>query len=122
MSFENGLHLEITERHEDGVTVKLPITSGLMNNQGVMHGGIIAALADEAAWEAIQQVLGGGRVMTTTELKVNYLAPITGENAFARGYVARAGKTLCVTRVDVHSEQQRLCAIGIVTYILLDRK
>ena len=59
------------------------------------------------------------RKSTTTELKVNYLRPIVGKKVIARAYLVRAGKTLCVSRVDIFDEKKKLSAIGIVTYMLL---
>ncbi len=56
---------------------------------------------------------------TTTELKVNYLRPITGEKCIARAYLVRAGKTLCVSRIDMFDDANNLAAIAIVTYMLL---
>jgi len=97
----------------------LPLTPEFINSQGVLHGGITATLADEAAWHAIDQHFGKPTMCTTTELKVNYLRPIFGEKAVARAYLVRAGKTLCVSRVDIFDEGGLLAAIAIVTYMLL---
>ena len=119
MPFENNLKLEVHERHADGVTVQFPISPEFLNSQGVLHGGIIATIADEAAWHAIQNHFGKPTLCTTTELKVNYLRPIFGEKAVARAYLVRAGKTLCITRIDLFDDAGELAAISIVTYMLL---
>ena len=119
MPFENHLKLEIAERHADGVTIHFPLTPEFLNSQGVLHGGITATIADEAAWHAIENHFGQPTNCTTTELKVNYLRPITGEKAVARAYLVRAGKTLCVSRVDILDDANQLAAIAIVTYMLL---
>ncbi len=119
MPFENHLKLEIAERHADGVTVHFPLTPEFLNSQGVLHGGITATIADEAAWHAIENHFGQPTNCTTTELKVNYLRPITGEKAIARAFLVRAGKTLCVSRVDILDDANQLAAIAIVTYMLL---
>src|SRR5580700_11197857 len=119
MSFENQLKLEVAERHADGVTVHFPLTPDFLNSEGVLHGGITATIADEAAWHAIEHHFGKPTSCTTTELKVNYLRPITGTKAIARAYLVRAGKTLCVSRIDIFDDTNQLAAIAIVTYILL---
>jgi len=93
-----------------------------MNSQGVLHGGLIASVADEAAWHALIHTYKGRRNCTTTELKVNYLRPIVGSKVVARAYVLRAGKLLCVSRVDLFDPQKRLSAVGLVTYMLLPDK
>ena len=119
MSFETNLKLKVAERHPDGVTIHFPITPNFINSHGVLHGGITATIADEAAWHAIENHFGKPTNCTTTELKVNYLRPIMGEVATARAYLVRAGKTLCVSRVDIFDEANNLAAISIVTYMLL---
>jgi uncharacterized protein (TIGR00369 family) len=120
MSFENNLNLRLLRKHKDGATLQFTLLPQYLNNQGVMHGGITASLADEAAWHAIENHFGyGKRKSTTTELKVNYLRPIAGKKVIARAYLVRAGATLCVSRVDIFDDQKKLSAIGIVTYMLL---
>ena len=81
MPFENHLKLEVAERHADGVTVHFPLSPEFLNSQGVLHGGITATVADEAAWHAIEHHFGKPTNCTTTELKVNYLRPIVGDQS-----------------------------------------
>jgi uncharacterized protein (TIGR00369 family) len=119
MPFENNLKLHVAERHADGVTVHFPLSPEFLNSQGVLHGGITATIADEAAWHAIEHHFGAPTPCTTTELKVNYLRPIIGDQAIARAYLVRAGKTLCVSRIDIFDGKNQLAAIAIVTYMLL---
>jgi uncharacterized protein (TIGR00369 family) len=120
MAFEHLLAARVTRKHRDGVSVTLPLRPDLLNSQGVLHGGAIASLVDEAAWYAIRHHFQEERRCTTTELKVNYLRPIAGKKAVARAVLLRAGRTLCVTRVDVFDEEKRLAATAIVTYMLLN--
>src|SRR5580692_755766 len=119
MPFENNLKLQVVERHSNGVTLHFPLSPEFMNSNGVLHGGITATIADEAAWHAIENHFAKPTNCTTTELKVNYLRPIFGEKAIARAYLVRAGKTLCVSRVDIMYDANQLAAIAIVTYMLL---
>ena len=122
MPFENTLGLRVVRKHADGVTIDFPLRAEFLNGNGVLHGGIIAAVADEAAWHALVHAHAGHSEMTTTELKVNYLRPMAGKKVVARVYVLRAGKKLSVTRVDLLDAQRRLSAIAIVTYMLLPAK
>lgn len=119
MAFENDLGLVVSRKHRDGVSVALKVRPELLNGNGVMHGGVIASIADEAAWHAIRHHFEQDRPCTTTELKVNYLRPIGGKKAIARAFLLRAGKTLCVVRVDIFDDKRRLAATSTVTYLLL---
>ena len=122
MAFEHSLAIRVVRRHADGVTVECPLRDDLLNSTGVVHGGVIASIADEAAWHAMIHTYKTERPATTTELKVNYLRPISGKKVTARAYALRAGKTLFVTRVDMFDAQKRLSAVSLVTYFLLDSK
>lgn len=120
VAYENTLGLRLVKRHRDRVTLEVPIRPDILNGNGVMHGGVLASVADEAAWHVILHALGmKDRNMTTSELKINYLRPIAGKKVIARGYVVKIGKTLCVTRIDLMDENKKLGALAIVTYMLL---
>lgn len=112
----------VVDRHADGVTCEFTIRPEYLNSHGVLHGGIIATIADETAWYAVDHHSGRGKDYTTSELKINYLLPITGEKVTARAVLVRAGRRLCVSRVDITGEGPALAALGIVTYILIDPK
>ncbi len=122
MAFEHNLAIRVVRKHADGVTVEFSVREDFLNSNGVLHGGVIASIADEAAWHAMIHAYKGERAATTTELKVNYLRPIAGKKMRARAYALRAGKTLFVSRVDLFDAQKRLSAVSVVTYMLLDSK
>jgi len=119
MAFEDTLAIRVLRKHKDGVTVACTLEPNFVNSQGVLHGGVIASIADEAAWHAMLHAYQGKHNGTTSELKINYLRPIAVTKAIARAYVLRAGKTLFVSRVDIFDAEKRLAAVGIVTYMLL---
>lgn len=118
-SFEQFLKIRIVKKHEDGVTISLPLRQEFMNNAGVLHGGIIATLADEAVGFAVDFHFKRKQRITTTELKVNYLLPVEGKRLSARCYLVRVGRHLCVGRVDLMDDRKRLVAIATATYMLL---
>ena len=124
MAFEDELGIKVTRKHKDGVSCTVPLRAGLLNSNGVLHGGIIASIADEVAWHAILSQMEDGaadrKPMTTSELKVNYLRAIGPCTATtARGYVLKLGRMLAVTRVDVFDSEKRLAAHATVTYAFL---
>jgi uncharacterized protein (TIGR00369 family) len=120
MPFEHQLNLSVKRKHPDGVTIHFNLLPEYLNSNGVLHGGVTASVADEAAWHAIENHFGYGvRKSTTTELKVNYLRPIGGKKVIARAHLVRAGQRLCVSRVDIFDSKKNLGAIAIVTYMLL---
>jgi uncharacterized protein (TIGR00369 family) len=51
---------------------------------GHFHGGVITALADQAAGIAVTSGLPAGRIGVTVETKVNFLSPADGSELVAR--------------------------------------
>ena len=91
----------------------------LKNIAGMLHGGVAATLADAAVGIALAHHFDGRRPCTTTDLKINYLRPISHGKVVARSHLVRIGKKLCVGRVDLLDAQSKLAAVAIVTYLLL---
>jgi uncharacterized protein (TIGR00369 family) len=87
-----------------------------------VHGGVTASLADVAVGVAIHSHLAVRRPISTVELKVNYLLPVTEGTLYARARLLRVGSTLCVGRVDLTNSGAKVVATAIVTYIFLDAR
>jgi uncharacterized protein (TIGR00369 family) len=122
VTFEDHLRVRVSSRRRGGITCECLLRPDLKNGAGILHGGVSAAIADEAAWHLLVHLYGKDRPCTTTDLKINYLRPINGRKVAARAEAVRAGKTFLVSRVDLLDDQKNLCAAAIVTYMLLDRQ
>jgi uncharacterized protein (TIGR00369 family) len=119
MNFNQLVGIEVTARHDDGVTIECPLRPELMNGTGVIHGGVTATIADAAMGIGLTHYYKGKRPITTVEMKINYLRPVTEGKVVARSYILRAGKTLCVGRVDLFDGEQRPIGVALLTYMLL---
>jgi uncharacterized protein (TIGR00369 family) len=118
--FNALLGMRLHRVHRDGITIECALRNDLRNSAGVAHGGIAAAMADAAVGIAIQRHFGGGRRITTVELKINYFLPVTEGRIFARSHLLRIGSTLCVGRVDLTDEPGRAIGTAIVTYMMIN--
>ena len=118
--FNTLLGMRLHRVHRDGITIDCTLRNDLRNGAGVAHGGIAAAMADAAVGIAIQRHFGGGRRITTVELKINYLLPVTEGRIFARSHLLRIGSTLCVGNVDLTDEHGRAIGTAIVTYMFIN--
>jgi uncharacterized protein (TIGR00369 family) len=83
---------------------------------GVVHGGILAALADTTAAIAAYTVIPRGTELATLELKINYLEPVPGGSVKADAKVLRAGRNFIVTECDIFNETGSLAAKAILTF------
>jgi len=120
MPFNKLVGIRVLHTHADGVTIGCTLRDDLKNLAGVMHGGVLATLADAAAGIALIRHFDGRRSATTTDLKINYLRPISEGKLLARAYLLRIGKHLCVSRVDLTDDKKRLAAVALVTYMILE--
>jgi acyl-CoA thioesterase len=120
--FNALLGIRLERLHRDGVTVGCRLCDDLLNSAGVAHGGVAAALADAAVGIAILRRVKGKRPITTVELKVNYLEPMSEGRMLARARLLRVGATLAVGTVELTDSKARLIGTAIVTYLFLDAR
>src|SRR5260370_16693498 len=118
--FNTLLGMRLHRVHRDGITIDCRIRNDVRNNDGVADGGVGAGMGDAAVGGAIQRHFGGGRRITTVELKINYFLPVTEGRIFARSHLLRIGSTLCVGNVDLTDEHGRAIGTAIVTYMLIN--
>jgi len=83
---------------------------------GVVHGGILAALADTTAAIAAYTMVPRGTEIATVELKINYLEPVPGGRIKADGRVLRAGRNFVVTECEIFNEDGSLAAKALLTF------
>jgi uncharacterized protein (TIGR00369 family) len=83
---------------------------------GVVHGRILAALADTVGAMASYTVVPQGTAIATIEMKINYLEPVPVGRVRADAHVLRAGRNFVVTECDVYSPAGKLAAKALITY------
>ena len=89
---------------------------------GVVHGGILAALADTAAGVACYMLLPRGTRLATIEMKINYLEPVEKGTILAEARVLRKGRTTAVAECDVRDTSGLLVAKALLTFSIGSRE
>lgn len=90
----------------------------LTQQQGLLHGGVITAVADVACGYAALTTVPEGREILTAELKINLLRPVTGEHITATGTVIKSGRTLVVAEAEViDTDSGKLAAKALATIV-----
>lgn len=77
----------------------------LLQQHGYVHAGIVATLVDSAGGYAGFTLFPADSSVLTVEFKLNLLAPATGDRLVAEGFVVKPGRTLVITRGEVHAEK-----------------
>ena len=102
--------------YEGGAVMSLIVEEHHRQVQNVVHGGVIAALADTAAALAAYTAVLPGTELVTVELKINYLLPIADGRIEAEGKVLRAGRNFVVAECDVRNASGALAAKALMTF------
>ena len=75
-----------------------------LQQTGVAHAGVVAALADHCAGAAASTELEPGQFVVTAEYKINLLRGARGERLFCRAEVLKRGQSLTVAEAEVFAE------------------
>lgn len=93
--------------------LRMPVRPDLLQQNGLVHGGVLSYLADNALTFAAGSVLGD---CITSEYKINYLRPARDFDVLiAVASVAGSGRTQAVCRCDIYGskgDERKLCAIA----------
>ena len=111
------LGLVLGEIHQGQVSIHLDVRDELKQNQGVIHGGAIASLIDTASAFAVLTQIDINERVTTTDLTIHYLRPITSGRMTATARIVRGGRRLFVLSVEVTNDTNALVATAVTTYI-----
>jgi acyl-coenzyme A thioesterase 13 len=103
-SFDRSLvDLELVDAGGGRARARLPVSLGVQNLGGSLHGGAVATLVDVVGTVAIMSADAQGRPGVTTDLNVSYFAAGKGV-VVAEAVVLKAGRTLAFVAVDVKRE------------------
>lgn len=86
---------------------------------GVVHGGVLASLADTAGAMAAYAILPHGTRLATVEMTINYLEAVNGGKILAEARVLRLGRTLAVSECEIKDAEGKLAAKSLLTFAIL---
>ncbi|HEV2884883.1 MAG TPA: PaaI family thioesterase [Pyrinomonadaceae bacterium] len=113
------LGIELEEAAVGSATVAMDVRPEFLQNNGVVHGGAIASLVDTATAFAILSVLTPEERVTTVDLTLSYLRPVTEGRLRATASVVRAGRRLIVVSAEVYRDDAKLTTTALSTYTKL---
>jgi uncharacterized protein (TIGR00369 family) len=92
---------------------------------GFVHAGVMATMADHTAGYAAFTVAPDDRQVLTLEFKINFLRPAFGRALICRSRVIREGRRVLVTESEVFDlvgKEERLAAKALLTMMLVPKK
>jgi len=110
------LGFDVESVHDGRAIFRLDVRPRHKQIHDVVHGGILAALADTTAAIAAYTVVPKGVELATLEFKINYLEPVPGGTVKADARVLRSGRNFIVTECEIFNESGSLAAKALLTF------
>ena len=116
--FMRLIHARISRLEKGLVEISASNRPELSQQDGFVHAGVMATLADNAAGYATLSLLPPGSRVLAVEFKLSFIRPAVGQSIRARGRVRKLGKTISLCEIEVETSRNRKwvsCAWGSET-------
>jgi 1,4-dihydroxy-2-naphthoyl-CoA hydrolase len=114
--FDALLGLELIDCSDELVTARLPVRDDLRQPFGLVHGGVLASIAETLAsiGTAVVVVAQGATAMGLSN-QTSFLRPIAGGTIHARALRRHRGRTTWIWDVEICDDDGRVCALTRMT-------
>ena len=117
-AFMHYNHIELESVELDRAVFKLDIRPESRNTYGMVHGGAIYTLADNATGYAAH---ADGRYYVTQTSSLHFLRNQSEGTVRALATVRHRGRATCLVAVDILGEGDKLIATGEFTFFCVDK-
>ena len=121
----NFLGARFIEAGEGRARIELPVSPRLAQGAGVVAGGILATLADEAMAHAVISILDEGQLTVTTEMNIRYLRATDPDHKgilTGSGLVIKSGRSIITASAEIHDDKGRLLATAGGSFFVIEPK
>ena len=108
--FHTWAGMEVVEASTGEVTVAMDVLDRHVNLQGLVHGGMLAILADTACGLSIRSAMEARRLHVTTDMDIHFLSPARPGRLFGRAKAVRVGRSLAFAEASIEDAEGRLLA------------
>lgn len=95
-----GFNLDLIE--EGIIEGRMKLKTIHLQQAGLVHGGVIASVADIVAGFAAYSLVEEHEKVVTGELKISYLRAAKGEELWAKGWVLKQGRKINFCEAEVY--------------------
>ena len=119
------LGVEILEISADQAVLRLPFRPEFVQGAGVVAGGVLAALADEAMAHVVLANLANlpqGRKTATIEMSVRYFRPVHEGGVTARARLVNAGRRILSVEATVSDDRERQVCKAEGSFFIIEKQ
>ena len=108
-----GFALRIGRRGSGSCSAALEVRPELLNPNGVVHGGVLFALADTVMGAALHTTLAPGEFCATVEIKIHFLQPVTKGKIRCKTRLVQRGGRIAVLEAHLNAGRKQVAqALG----------
>lgn len=122
--FIRALGVELLDFEPGSCDTQLLLTDQHLQQDGYVHAGVQATLADHTAGMAAATLIAPGQRVLTAEFKINLLRAASGARLRCKAVVLKPGRQLTVAESEVYCQQGErsvLVAKATVTLAVVDK-
>ena len=112
-TFDAHYGLEIEAATAEEARGSVPVSDGVRQPAGLVHGGVYASMAESLAVAATEAATG--RAAAGHSSQTSFLRPITEGTVHASGRPRHRGRSTWVWEFDITDDAERLCALVRMT-------
>jgi uncharacterized protein (TIGR00369 family) len=117
--YYQAMGMSLLEIEEGRAVLRIEIQPSQLNADGIVHGGVLPAIADGAMGNALRTLNGAAAQVLTAEVHLHYLRPVSGGVIVAEGRVVQSGRRLSFAEVEMRDEATgKLVARGSGTFVI----
>jgi len=114
--FDALIGLEILEYDDEIVTARVPICDELRQPFGLVHGGVVAAIAETlASVGTAAAVVAEGNVAMGLSNQTSFMRPLVEGMIHGRAQRRHRGRTTWIWDVEISDDEGRVCALSRMT-------
>lgn len=122
-TLSDHLEMEVTAIGEDFLTMRMPVTSKVHQPLGLLHGGAVAALAENVASLAGNLVASSqNKACLGLSLNTNHLKSAKDGYVHATAKPVHLGRSTQVWEVETRNDEQVLINVCRMTLAVVDKK
>jgi uncharacterized protein (TIGR00369 family) len=118
----NHFGFQLVKAERGRAVFRMPVLDLHKQIYRVVHGGVVAMLADTAGGFASFLAAPKGSRVATIEMKINFLEPVEHGEIKADARVLRQGRTTSVVDCDVTDQDGRLVGKALMTFSIYPPK
>ena len=119
--YYQAMGMSLAELEEGRTVIRVEVQPSQLNADGILHGGVLPAIADGAMGNALRTLNGASAQVLTAELQLHYLRPVRGGSVVAEGRVVQSGRRLSFAEVVMRDANGRPVARGSGVFVIQDQ-